>query len=65
MCCSLQAAEIEKKEKVSQEQQSDESRQNDSADKPDDDDDETDSEHSFTYKDQMFSIGDFVYIEPR
>ena len=60
----LQVVELEKKEKQAVESQQDEESKTETPaeEKPKTDDD---TEDSFVYKDQTFSVGDFVYIEPR
>ena len=60
----FQNVDIEKKEKMAKEILYDEEVK---AQEPADSKEEKEegSENSFVYKDQTFSIGDFVYIEPR
>ena len=55
---------MEKKEKMAQETQTDEESKEEKTEeksKPE----EEQSEDSIVYKDQTFTVGDFIYIEPR
>ena len=56
---------MEKKEKMVQEALHDEEAKLNEEKTDDKIKDDDDTEDSFIYKDQMFSVGDFVYIEPR